>query len=95
MPLANVSPLSAKQIDRLGAAQIESQEARDYRHVVRKTTLRLEPVARSLPIRTVFPDELTRVLEARGPWAKVEVHEYATDQVTIGWIARSRLASPD
>ena len=44
MPLANVSPLSAKQIDRLGAAQIESKEARDYRHVVRKTTLRLEPV---------------------------------------------------
>ncbi|HEY0928078.1 hypothetical protein [Brevundimonas sp.] len=73
----------------------ESKEARDYRHVVRKTTLRLEPVAGSLPIRTVFPDELIRVLEAKGSWAKVEVHEYATDQVTIGWIARSRLASTD
>lgn len=72
----------------------EKQDARAYRHVLRKTTLRLEPVAGAQAIRTIFPDELIRIVDANGHWAKVEVTDYASDQLTVGWIARSRIAPP-
>ena len=72
----------------------EAREARDYRRVLGKTTLRLEPIAGAQAIRTVFPDELIRIVDADGHWAKVEVIDYSSDQLTVGWIARSRIAPP-
>lgn len=72
----------------------ETREARDYRHVLGKTTLRLEPIAGAQAIRTVFPDELIRIVDANGHWAKVEVTNYSSDELTVGWIARSRIAPP-
>ncbi|MCA0367239.1 MAG: hypothetical protein LCH57_04145 [Proteobacteria bacterium] len=72
-----------------------AREAHDYRHVLGKTTLRLEPIAGAQAIRVVFPDELIRVVDTDGHWAKVAVTDYASDQLTVGWIARSRIAPPD
>lgn len=89
---------AVRRLDELIALQErslrETREARDYRHVLGKTTLRLEPIAGAQAIRTVFPDELIRVVDANGHWAKVEVTDYASDQLTVGWIARSRIAPP-
>lgn len=70
-------------------------EWRDIRFVVDVTPLRAEPDRGSAALLEVYPDQLLRIREVKGSWARVEVIPYSTGEPASGWIDRRRLrASP-
>lgn len=60
------------------------------RYVHDRTPLRAEPQAQGMVIRSVYPDQLLRVIDEQGEWLKVEVFDYQSDSATRGWISRRR-----
>lgn len=79
------------KLDELKAAQPAPQTARELRYVHERAWLRTAPDAKAPSIRTIYPDQPLRVLEAGEAWAKVEAYDYASDRPLVGWISRRRL----
>lgn len=77
------------------AFEAERRERADDRHRIRyvheRAPLRTEPHAQGMLIRSVYPDQLLRVVDEQGEWLKVEVFDYQSDGVTRGWISRRRV----
>jgi hypothetical protein len=67
------------------------REWRDVRYVIDATPLRAEPDGSSIALLTVYPDQLLRILEVKGRWARVEVISYSSGATESGWISRRRL----
>jgi hypothetical protein len=61
------------------------------RYVHQSTPLRAEPQAHGLVLRTLYPDQVLRVVDARGEWVQVEAFDYHSDQPMRGWVSRRRL----
>ncbi|MCX5511936.1 hypothetical protein C3941_07675 [Kaistia algarum] len=61
------------------------------RYVHQSTPLRAEPQAHGLVLRTLYPDQVLRVVDARGEWVQVEAFDYHSDQPMRGWVNRRRL----
>lgn len=71
----------------------QAREDRNIRGLRRRTRLRLAADAEAAVIRILFPDELVRVLDAKGVWVRVEVTDYRGG-VTEGWLPRNVLTPP-
>ena len=71
----------------------QAREDRNIRGLRRRTRLRLAADAEAPEIRILFPDELVRVLDAKGVWVRVEVTDYR-GAVTEGWLPRNALTPP-
>ena len=53
--------------------------------------LRVEPHIEAQVIQFIFPDQIVRVVETKGHWAKVEIIDYRTEKQVRGWVPRSML----
>lgn len=77
------------------AFEAERRERADGRERIRyvhdRTPLRAEPHAQGMLIRSVYPDQLIRVVDEKGDWLQVEVFDYHSDSATRGWISRRRV----
>jgi hypothetical protein len=61
------------------------------RYLHQSTPLRAEPQANGQVLRTLYPDQVLRVVDARGEWVQVEAFDYHSDQPMRGWVSRRRL----
>jgi hypothetical protein len=77
-------------------AQINVDRTADLnmRVVIQTAPLRLEPNAKAIVLRRVYPDDRVRVLDVKDGWALVEVYEYKSEATTTGWINRRVLRLP-
>lgn len=74
------------------AQRLEQSDANArIRYVHDRTLLRVEPHAQGIVIRSIYPDQLLRVINENGDWLNVEVFDYQSDNVTRGWISRRRV----
>jgi hypothetical protein len=60
----------------------------DARVVIRTAPLRQLPSTKGMIVRQVYPDDPVRVITVQGSWAQVEVYEYNSEHVVVGWISR-------
>lgn len=88
---AGTAEMKALRNDLRRQREQDRREWRDIRYVVDVTPLRVEPDRRSMPLLEVYPDQLLRILEVKGGWARVEVMSYGSGEPISGWINRSRL----
>jgi hypothetical protein len=78
------------------AREEERREWREIRFIAKVTPLRAEADSRSMELLDIYPDQLLRVIEVNGAWARVEVIPYSSDRPVSGWINRTHLrASPN
>jgi hypothetical protein len=61
------------------------------RYVTGITLLRAAPDRAAPVLLRVYPDQVLRVIEAEGAWARVEVISYSSGATQSGWIARRNL----
>lgn len=80
------------QLDEIDQALSRIEKAqtptRDARVVIRTAPLRQLPSTKGMIVRQVYPDDPVRVITVQGGWAQVEVYEYNSEHVVVGWISR-------
>ncbi|QTD57293.1 hypothetical protein [Parasphingorhabdus cellanae] len=68
-----------------------AEDQRTVRYLHGDAALRIEPHKSAEVLRYIYPDQLIRVVDTKGHWAKVEILDYRTEKPERGWIARSQL----
>lgn len=82
----------SQSIEHFEASQsAQERDTHTIRYVRSPVLLRSGPSRDALPIRTVYPDQLVRVVAQRDGWLKAEVYDYRSDAPLLGWIARRNL----
>jgi hypothetical protein len=84
------------EVKRVGDALLRNRDAGDVnwaniRYVSGPAPLRAEAHGKGALLATVYPDQLIKVLKARGQWASVEVIGYSGTAEIRGWINRRHL----
>lgn len=80
---------SASDISKTLRQKANDQSAVRYIH--KDAVIRTEPNKEAQELRYIYPDQLIRVVDTKGHWAKVEILDYRTEKRERGWIARSQL----
>jgi len=74
----------------MSIAQLAEND-RHLRYVHNDVRLRVDPNAEAIVIQYIYPDQIVRVIETNGRWAKVEIIDYRTEKPLRGWVPRSTL----
>lgn len=83
--------LRAIREETVAARASDAEADRTLRYVHATVNLRAEPSRGGMVIRLVYPDQLVKLVDTRGEWARVEVFDYASETPLIGWISRRHL----
>jgi hypothetical protein len=76
---------------RMDIAARSAQADNGLRYVHAPAPLRADPNGKALLIRLIYPDQILRLIERNGDWAKVEAYDYPSDQPVRGWVHRRNL----
>jgi len=69
----------------------QAENDRHIRYVHNDVRLRVEANVDAMVIQYIYPDQIVRIIEANGHWAKVEIIDYRTERPVRGWVPRSTL----